>query len=78
MALSGADTSNYVLIQPVVSADIIPKELSVIGTVAANKQYDATTTAILSGASLSGVLGSDDVGLSNATSGVVRPVGCGK
>ncbi|MFC1549221.1 YDG domain-containing protein, partial [Candidatus Omnitrophota bacterium] len=70
MTISGADTGNYTLTQPTgLTADITPKALTVTGTVAANKVYDGNTTAALSGATLVGVIGGDDVALGNDTTG---------
>ncbi|WP_246038936.1 beta strand repeat-containing protein [Peristeroidobacter soli] len=61
-SLAGADASNYVLTQPTgLAADITPATLTLAGLTAANKVYDTTTAATLSGGSLSGVLGSDSV-----------------
>ncbi len=70
LAITGADKDNYTLTQPTsLSADITKKELTVIGAVAQNKTYDGTTTATISGATLSGVVGSDDVSLTAETTG---------
>lgn len=61
--------------------DVQPKELSVINAVAADKTYDATTTASVSGATLSGIEspgGSlDDVALTSASTGVFAQTGQG-
>src|SRR5581483_5061428 len=58
--LTGADASNYTLIQPTgLTANITAASLNVTGLTANNKVYDATTGATLSGtASVSG-LGND-------------------
>jgi hypothetical protein len=70
MTLTGADIGNYTLTQPVgLSANITAKVLTVTGATAQNKVYDSTTAATISGATLSGVVGTEDVSLSNATSG---------
>jgi hypothetical protein len=45
------------------------KQLTVIETVVADKPYDGTTDAALSGATLSGVVGTDDVTLTGASTG---------
>lgn len=65
LSLSGGDSGNYTILQPVTTASITPVSLSVTGVTAANKVYNTTTSVILntSGASLSGVLGSDAVTL---------------
>jgi hypothetical protein len=65
--LSGAGASNYTLTQPTgLSANITPATLTVGGTNVANKVYDGTTTATLTGGTLSGVIGSDSVALTQA------------
>ena len=65
IALSGTDAGNYSFnVTATTSADITPATLSLSGVSAANKVYDATTSATLSGGSLSGVFGSDVVGVS--------------
>jgi gliding motility-associated-like protein len=70
MTLSGAQATNYVLTQPAAtSANITPKELTVSNAVAVNKIYDGNTTASISGATLIGVIGSEDVSLANHTQG---------
>ena len=48
---------------------VTQKVLTVTGTTASNKIYDATTTAWLSGATLQGALSGDDVALANTTTG---------
>ena len=50
---------------------IDPKTLLVIGTTAVSRDYDGTQTASLTGASLdaSGIIGSDEVSLADATTG---------
>jgi hypothetical protein len=67
--ITGTDIGNYTLTQPVVTADITAAPLSVSGVVAANKEYDGTTTATISGATLVGKIGSDAVSLANDTTG---------
>lgn len=60
--ISGADAAKYILLQPAgLSANISQKLLSVNGTTAQNKPYDGTTTAIINGMSLLGVVGADEV-----------------
>ncbi|MDD7884414.1 YDG domain-containing protein [Flavivirga sp. 57AJ16] len=62
--LSGADAGKYTLTQPILSADITAKALTVTGLTGSDKVYDDTTTASASGAaSLSGVEIGDDVSL---------------
>ncbi|MGY5352231.1 MBG domain-containing protein [Wenyingzhuangia sp. IMCC45533] len=62
--LSGTDASKYVLTQPSLTANVISKTLTVTGLFGINKIYDGNTTAMSSGtATLSGIVGSDDVTL---------------
>ena len=70
MTLSGVDEGNYSIAQPTtITADITAKELTVSGAIAANKVYDATTDATISGGSLIGLVGADIVNLTNANVG---------
>jgi len=63
--ISGADSGNYTLTQPTLSADITAKELTITGLTGDDKVYDNTTSATASGtASLLGVEENDDVSLS--------------
>ncbi|NDB95958.1 MAG: filamentous hemagglutinin, partial [Verrucomicrobia bacterium] len=68
-AITGTDIGNYTLTQPVVTADITAAPLTVSGATAANKEYDSTTAATVSGATLVGKIGSDVVNLANETTG---------
>ncbi|WP_304516826.1 YDG domain-containing protein, partial [Cecembia rubra] len=62
--ISGASASNYTLAQPLLSANITAKELSVTGLTGNNKIYDRTTAASVTGtAALSGVETGDIVTL---------------
>lgn len=71
LTITGAAAHNYNLILPdYLIADITEKELTVINAVAQNKVYDKTTVAVVTGAELDGVVGTDDVVLENATEGV--------
>jgi filamentous hemagglutinin family protein len=66
-ALGGTAAGNYTLTQPTgLNANITPASLTVGGTSVANKVYDGTTAAMLSGGTLSGVVGSDSVSLTQA------------
>jgi outer membrane protein OmpA-like peptidoglycan-associated protein len=69
--LSGDDAGNYTLAPYSTTANITAKPLSVVGIVAANKEYDQQLTATLSvtAAALNGVIAGDTVTLdtSNAT-----------
>ncbi len=71
MTLTGTNAANYTLTQPVIvaSANITPKELTVSNAVAGNKTYDINTDAVITGATLVGKVGSDDVVLATATAG---------
>jgi filamentous hemagglutinin family protein len=71
--------SNYTLAGGTDWVHITPAPLTVTGTSAANKIYDRTTTAALSGATLNGVIGSDVVTLGSDTTGnfATRNVGTG-
>jgi hypothetical protein len=62
-ALSGAGANNYSLTgQPTgLTANILPKSLTISGVVATNKVYDGTTTSVLSGGTLEGIVNSDVV-----------------
>ena len=62
--ISGTDSGNYTLTQPTLSADITAAELNVVGLTGDDKAYDGTTAATASGtATLSGIIGADDVSL---------------
>ena len=65
--ISGTDAANYTLTQPTLSADITAASLTIVGLTGDDKVYDGTTNATASGtASLSGVVGADDVTLSGS------------
>jgi trimeric autotransporter adhesin len=65
--LGGADAGNYAATGLTGhTADITPLVVSVTGQVAANKVYDANTSAVLSSGSLNGVLAGDVVTLNQA------------
>lgn len=56
--LSGLDIGNYSLVEPVgLTANITPKSIEVTGVTASNKVYDGTTSATLSGGTLSPLTG---------------------
>ena len=61
--------SNYTLVGGTDTFTITPATLTVSGTVAANKIYDGTTAASLSGSTLNGVFSGDNVTLGNDTAG---------
>jgi hypothetical protein len=61
-SLTGADASNYNIVQPTgLVATISKADLVVGGVSASNKTYDATTTATLAGTASVAALGSDVV-----------------
>jgi len=57
--LGGTGAGNYTIVEPTITANISPLAVTVTGEAAANKVYDATTTATLSGGALNGVLAGD-------------------
>ncbi len=63
--LGGADAARYVLIQPVLNADIARKNLTISGVTANDKVYNGNTVAYLNTGSysFSGVIGGDAVSL---------------
>ncbi|RZJ72558.1 LamG-like jellyroll fold domain-containing protein [Flavobacterium sp.] len=72
--LSGAQSGNYTLTQPVnLSANITPKALTVNNAVANNKVYDGTTSAFISGATLVGVISPDVVTLASTAGTFASP-----
>ncbi|WP_253907343.1 YDG domain-containing protein [Herbaspirillum rubrisubalbicans] len=79
--LTGADAGNYNLVQPSgLNATISKADLAVAGLSVANKIYDGTTTATLTGTGSVTALGSDVVTLSGsgAASFANKNVGTGK
>nr|WP_322032870.1 YDG domain-containing protein [Paraburkholderia sp. J76] len=77
---NGGLASNYTLVGGVDWVTITPATLTVLNTVAANKVYDGNTNATLSGSTLNGVLGADQVTLGSDTVGQFndKNVGTGK
>jgi uncharacterized protein (TIGR02145 family) len=62
--ITGSDAGNYILTEiSGLTANISKKTLTVSNTVAASKVYDGSTTATLSGSTLVGIVGSEDVTL---------------
>jgi filamentous hemagglutinin family protein len=78
--LGGTDAGNYIIVQPTgLTANITPANLSVSGVSAANKVYDATTGATLSGTASVAALGSDVVTVSGGSGAFTdKNVGTGK
>ena len=64
--LYSAPSGNYSITQPTFTANITAAPLTITGATASNKVYDGTTTAAISGGTLSGVLLSDVVSLSQS------------
>jgi hypothetical protein len=82
-ALTGTDAGNYSLTQPTTTANITAKGLTVAGTTATTKVYNANTTAtaVFTGSTLVGVVSGDTVTLvsSSATATfATKTVGTGK
>lgn len=76
--LGGADAGNYTLTQPTgLTANITAKALTVSGMTAADKTYDGTTTATLSGGSLVGIVSADVVTLTQTGTFSQSTVGYG-
>jgi len=70
--VTGTDAANYAIRQPTnLTANITPKSLTLTGLAATNKVYDGSTNVALTGGTLSGVIGSDDVQLSGTAAGSV-------
>lgn len=68
--LTGADAGNYRLVpQAGLTADITPASLAVTGLSAADKVYDGTTAATLTGAATVAALGSDSLSLGGTAIG---------
>ena len=79
-SLAGSEAGNYLLIQPTgLSGTIIPKVLTVSGTVVADKTYSGTTDAILSTlGTLQGLVGSQTLGLAGQAQFTDVNAGTGK
>jgi filamentous hemagglutinin family protein len=75
----GADLGNYAITdQASTTASITPKALTVSGITAADKVYDGSTVASVSGASFSGLLTGDVLTLSSSGSFADKNVGTAK
>lgn len=76
--LGGTDAGNYLIVQPTgLTANITPASLTVSGVSAANKVYDATTTAILNGTATVTALGSDTATVGGTASATFADAGVG-
>ena len=62
IVLGGALASNYVLIQPEVSCEILPKTLTIQGVMPITRPYDGTADIALEGGSLVGVVEGESLG----------------
>jgi hypothetical protein len=81
LSLIGADATNYSLTAPTATATITAKSVTVSGLSAANKTYDRTTAATLSGtATANGFINGDVVSLVGTAAGAFsdKNVGTGK
>jgi len=79
-SLGGADAENYSLSQPTATANITAKPVTITGLSAANKVYDGTTTATVTGtAVINGKIAGDDVNVAAGTASFANAtVGSGK
>jgi hypothetical protein len=79
LGLSGTDAGNYTLGQPVgITADITQATLTWSGVTANNKTYDGTIVATVSGGTLTGKLGSDNVTVNSTGAFGDKNVGASK
>ncbi|MFC6839982.1 YDG domain-containing protein [Xanthomonas theicola] len=62
--------NNYRIIKQTATGQIDKAQLALSGVAAANKSYDGSTTAILTGTARVNGLGSDDVAVRNSGTGV--------
>lgn len=78
LSLTGSKAANYTLTQPTgVTADINPKTITATGVTAANKVYNGTTVATVSGGTLSGVVPADAANVSISTTGTFASANVG-
>jgi trimeric autotransporter adhesin len=77
---AGALAGNYTLAGGIDQVTITPATLRVVGTHTSSRLYDGSVADTLSGATLSGVLGGDQVTLANGAAGFFRDpsIGNGK
>lgn len=61
IAVTGNHVGNYEFVQPVVTAEITPAQISLNGVRAENKIYDGSSAVVISANGFSGLLGIDDV-----------------
>lgn len=77
MTLTGADIANYTLAQPELTGTITRKPLHVTGATVAAKVYDGNTAALITDATLTGVVGHQDVTLTDHTTATFVRTGAG-
>ncbi len=77
--LSGADGRNYSVTVPAdLMVNITPKQVTLTGITAVNREYDGTTAVQLDGGALSGVISGDEVGFTASGTVNDKNVGSGK
>ena len=69
MTLAGANANKYTLLQPTLSGSITAKPLTVEEASVTSKIYDGNTNAVITGGSLVGIVGTDNVSLSATKTG---------
>lgn len=68
LTLFGADSGNYTLpATATATANITPKTITVASATAANKVYDGSTSATVTGVNFSGVIAGDNLAMTGAT-----------
>ena len=75
--IGGSAAANYRLTQPTLSADITTKDLTISGATVPDRVYDRSLTVAVSGGSLVGVVGSDDVSLVGSPVGITADASVG-
>jgi filamentous hemagglutinin family protein len=76
--IGGASVGDYSIVEPTgLTGTITPAPLTVSGSTVASKVYDATTTAALSGGTVSGLIGSDTVTLNQSGNFATKNAGTG-
>ncbi len=79
ITLSGTDSTNYTLTQPTgITVDIIPATLTISGISATDRNYNGSTTVAITGGTLNGVVGTDDVSPSVPATGTVATAAAGE
>jgi len=72
------DNSNYSVTNPTAANTLSAKALSISGSSAANKTYDGNTTATVTAGSLSGMVGTETLGVNGSGIFDTKNVGTGK